>query len=51
MSREKQPVDIVVAEFNTDTAASEALQMLKSKLQLKDAAVIKSVNILWMSSS
>ena len=44
MSKEKHPVEIVVAEFNTDTAASEALQMLKRQLQLKDAAVIKSVN-------
>jgi uncharacterized membrane protein len=44
MSKEKQPVEIVVAEFNTDTAASEALQMLKGKLQLKDAAVIKNIN-------
>ncbi len=44
MSKEKHPVEIVVAEFNTDTAASEALQMLKRQLQLKDAAVIKNVN-------
>ena len=44
MSKEKQPVEIVVAEFNTDIAASEALKALKSQLNLKDAAVIKSVN-------
>ena len=44
MSKGKQPVEIVVAEFNTDTAASEALHLLKGKLQLKDAAVVKNVN-------
>ncbi len=44
MSKEKHPVEIVVAEFNTDTAATEALQMLKRQLQLKDAAVIKNIN-------
>ncbi len=44
MSKEKQPVEIVVAEFNSDAAASEALRLLKGKLPLKDAAVVKSVN-------
>ena len=44
MSKDKQPVEIVVAEFNTDAAASEALKALKSQLPLKDAAIIRHEN-------
>jgi uncharacterized membrane protein len=44
MSKEKQPVEIVVAEFNTDAAASAALTMVKSRLVLKDAAIIRNEN-------
>jgi uncharacterized membrane protein len=42
MSKEKQPVEIVVAEFNTDAAASAALKALKGQLSLKDAAIIRN---------
>ena len=44
MSKEKQPVEIVVAQFNTDAAASDALKVLKSQLPLKDAAIIRNEN-------
>jgi uncharacterized membrane protein len=44
MSKGKQPVEIVVAQFGTDRAASEALKTLKSTLSLKDAAIIRNVN-------
>ena len=44
MSKEKQPVEIVVAEFNTDAAASAALRALKGQLPLKDAAIIRNEN-------
>jgi len=44
MSQEKQPVEIVVAEFNTDAAASAALKALKGQLPLKDAAIIRNEN-------
>jgi uncharacterized membrane protein len=44
MSKDKQPVEIVVAEFNTVEAASAALKTLKSQMPLKDAAVIKNEN-------
>jgi uncharacterized membrane protein len=44
MSKDKQPVEIVVAEFNTDGAASEALKTLKNRLHLKDAAIIRNEN-------
>jgi uncharacterized membrane protein len=44
MSKDKQPVEIVVAEFNTVEAASAALKTLKSKMSLKDAAIIRNEN-------
>jgi len=44
MSKDNQPVDIVVAEFSTDVAASAALKALKSQLTLKDAAIIRNEN-------
>jgi uncharacterized membrane protein len=44
MRQEKQPVEIVVAEFNTDAAASAALKALKGQLPLKDAAIIRNEN-------
>ena len=44
MSKDKQPVEIVVAEFNTDAAASAALKTLKGQLSLKDAAIIRNEN-------
>jgi uncharacterized membrane protein len=44
MSQEKQPVEIVVAEFNTDAAASAALKALKGQLPLQDAAIIRNEN-------
>jgi uncharacterized membrane protein len=44
MSKEKQPVEIVVAEFNTDAAASAALKALKGQLPLRDAAIIRNEN-------
>jgi uncharacterized membrane protein len=44
MSKEKRPVEIVVAEFNTDAAASAALKALKGQLSLKDAAIIRNEN-------
>ncbi len=44
MSKEKKPVEIVVAGFNTDAAASEALKALKGKLKINDAAIIKNEN-------
>jgi len=44
MSNDKQPVEIVVAEFNTVEAASAALKTLKSKMSLKDAAIIRNEN-------
>ncbi len=44
MSKEKQPVEIVVAQFGTDQAASEALKTLKGTIPLRDAAIIKNVN-------
>jgi len=34
MSKDKQPVEIVVAEFNTEAAASAALKTLKGQLSL-----------------
>ena len=42
MSKEKQPVEIVVAEFNTDAAASAALKALKGKRPLRYAAIIRN---------
>jgi uncharacterized membrane protein len=42
MRQEKQPVEIVVAEFNTDAAASAALKVLKGQLPLQDAAIIRN---------
>ena len=42
MHQDKQPVEIVVAEFNTDEAASAALKALKNQLPLKDAAIIRT---------
>ncbi len=44
MRKGKQPVEIVVAEFHTDTAASKALKALKSQLPVKDAAIIRNEN-------
>lgn len=44
MSKDKRPVEIVVAEFHTDAAASAALKTLKSQLALKDAAIIRNEN-------
>ena len=44
MRQEKQPVEIVVAEFNTDAAASAALKALKGQLPLQDAAIIRNEN-------
>ena len=44
MSKEKQPVEIVVAEFNSDAAASAALKALKGQLALKDAAIVRNEN-------
>ena len=44
MSKDKQPVEIVVAEFNTQAAASAALKTLKGQLSLKDAAIIRNEN-------
>jgi uncharacterized membrane protein len=44
VSKEKQPVEIVVAEFNTVEAASAALKTLKGKVPLKDAVVIRNEN-------
>ena len=44
MRQEKQPVDIVVAEFNTDAAASAALKALKGQFPLQDAAIIRNEN-------
>jgi uncharacterized membrane protein len=44
MGKEKQPIEIVVAEFNTDAAASAALKTLKDHLSLKDAVVIRNEN-------
>lgn len=44
MSKDKQPVEIVVAEFNTEAAASAALKTLKGQLSLKDAAIIRNEN-------
>lgn len=44
MSKEKKPVEIVVAGFNTDAAASEALKALKGKLKINDAAIVKNEN-------
>ena len=44
MGKEKQAAEIVVAEFNTDNAASAALKALKGRLPLKDAAIIRNEN-------
>jgi uncharacterized membrane protein len=44
MSKEKAPVEIVVAEFHTVEAASAALKTLKSKMSLKDAAIVRNEN-------
>ena len=44
MRQGKQPVEIVVAEFNTDAAASAALKALKGQLPLQDAAIIRNEN-------
>ncbi len=44
MSKDKRPVEIVVAEFNSDAAASAALKVLKGQLPLKDAAIIRNEN-------
>ncbi len=44
MSKDKRPVEIVVAEFNSDAAASAALKALKGQLPLKDAAIIRNEN-------
>jgi uncharacterized membrane protein len=44
MNKDKQPVEIVVAEFNTEVAASAALKTLKGQLFLKDAAIIRNEN-------
>jgi hypothetical protein len=44
MSKDQHLVDIVVAEFNTEAAASAALKTLKGQLSLKDAAIIRNEN-------
>ncbi len=44
MSKQEHPVEIVVAEFDTDAAASAALKALKGRLPLKDAAIIRNEN-------
>ena len=44
MGKEKKPVDIVLAEFAVEEAVKAALKELKSKFDLRDAAVIKNTD-------